>query len=137
VFWRHIRLMKEGKPASVNNKLMTKDQFIENLKENKRQTNSFNDVGCFLIVFLFIFTGFISIRFDISWWWLVVVIFLGIDFFEDRKIKKVDNDTYMFCLNCKKHFDKDTLDQAILMNECQNCGSQIYQTEIKINDTPE
>ena len=114
---------------------MTKAEFIENLKEHNRLSdNSENwfkaSLAILCIVFILvtsIFDLFDGLLFNILSW-LAVLVFAVIMIHGNRTEKKIDKMTSMFCGTCKKRYDEETLAYAVLINECQNCKSAIYET---------
>ena len=115
--------------------MMTKPEFIENLKEYHRLSEKSESwfkaslaIFCVLVVLVTsIFDSFGNFLFDIGSW-LAVIIFVAIMVHGVRTERKIDRKTSMFCEVCKKRYDEETLAYAVLINECQNCKSVIYET---------
>lgn len=114
---------------------MTKSELVSNLKEYDRLSDSWSSrcTGA-LGVLLLAYVGF-TFFFDLPsnrvadiGGWLLIIIFLGGMIYTRMSEKKIDERTSMFCESCKKRFDEDTLAYAVLINECQNCKSTIYET---------
>ena len=116
--------------------LMTKNQFIENLKSHQKQTELFAKkisitaviviAIFFLLLWLKPFEGIIDYRIILSICLLIVLVFFG--FISSRHEKNNDKENYMHCRNCRERFDQNTLSIAVLENKCQECGAKIYDT---------
>jgi len=114
---------------------MTKSELIENLIEHHRLSKKSESwfkawlvIFCALfIVVTSIFDSFDNILFNIGRW-AAAIIFILLIIHGNRAEKNIDRETSMFCKNCKKRYNEETLAYAVLVNECQNCESSIYET---------
>ena len=113
---------------------MDKSELIANLKENHRlhekSGSTFKTVlfiSCLLWGSATYFLELSSVFINIGGW-VIVVIISWLCWNDNRIGKKIDTKTSMHCPICKKRYDEETMAYAVLINECQNCKTVIYDT---------
>ena len=116
--------------------LMTKDEFVENLKCHQEQSWTFAKktstvaVTVFVILFLSIwlklFENIADPRMVVGLVLLIYLIFYLI--IRHKHEKNIDRENSMHCSSCGKRFDQNSLPIAVLENKCQECGAKIYDT---------
>lgn len=113
---------------------MTKSELIANLRENSRlsvQSDNWFKSGvmifflCFVLITSWYELDHPAISFA-GWFALVVLVFGVVH--GKRAERNIDRKTSMFCGECGKRYDEETLAYAVLVNECQSCESAIYET---------
>lgn len=114
---------------------MTKNELLKNLKEydrlGKNSENWFITLLFMACVCFLLANYFFDFQTEISDWigWAVAATIIILMVYDIRLSKKIDKQTSMYCNNCHKRFDENTLAYAVLKNECQNCKHPIYDGE--------
>lgn len=61
----------------------------------------------------------------LAYLFIYVVVFAIIS---TRHQKAITKRNFMYCKNCSREFDPQTLAIGVLENKCEECGSEIYDT---------